>query len=214
MSIAVRVAGFCFLAIIILLQIGEHFGYKTAGETDIETKLVAISENPRKFKIGVFFVIAEHCVIILLALSLYLAYGTLNPMLGIMWCVFRITEAGIQLYDKCNYWRLRSLAQQYSQGDLTVITKGTKILQTRYRRFSIAQLCFSAGTFTYSLLFILNDLVPLWLAWGGLVSSLIYAVGNLFSFNRSSMHPLWALSGLLIFLFELTLGVWLLFFPH
>ncbi|NVM46283.1 MAG: DUF4386 family protein, partial [Candidatus Lokiarchaeota archaeon] len=115
MSVETWLSGFFFLFIIITNFASGFFGYKTFGDVDLNAKLQIISKNPTKFKISVVLILIEHLGIISLAITLFIAFSEYNIILGIVWCVFRIGEALIQIYDKKNYWGLLNLAKQYSE---------------------------------------------------------------------------------------------------
>lgn len=137
-------------------------------------------------------------------------------MLGIVWCIFRIGEASIQIYDKNNYWRLLHIAEQYSgttgSERAALIDSGRGILKTKDFRFVIAQLFFSIGTFTYSLLFVTDGVVPLLIGWFGVIASIVYGIGNGIFMVKPSVKAPWNIGGLLILLFEACLGGWLLWY--
>jgi hypothetical protein len=149
---------------------------------------------------------------------LVIAFGSYNIILGIIWCISRIVEALIQIYDKKNYWGLFNLAHQYSDTSGTekdvVINLGTNILKTKELRFVIAQLFFSIGTLSYSILFVTYEVVPLLIGWFGIVASILYGFGNGIFLIKRDVKVLWNIGGGLILLFELVLGGWLLFFSH
>ena len=104
MSIEIHLSGFLFLFIIITNIASGKFGYKTFGEVDSKAKLQEINTYPKKFKISIVLILIEHISIISLAVTLFIAFGPYNIILGIVWTVSRIGEALIQIYDKKNYW--------------------------------------------------------------------------------------------------------------
>ena len=216
MIILMRLSGFFFLFIIITNLASDFFGYKTIGEVDSNAKLQEINQSPKKFKISVIFILVEHFSIIFLAVTLFIAFSPYNLILGIIWLISRIGEALIQIYDKKNYWGLLNLAKQYSdisnaEKD-TLIDLGRSILKTKTSKFSIAQILFSIGTLAYSILFVAYGIVPTIIGWFGIVASLLYGFGNVIFHVRSNFKILWNIGGLLILLFEVILGGWLLFF--
>ena len=215
MSIAIKLSGFFFLLIIVTNLASDRFGYKTFDDVDVKTKLQTIKRNPKKFKIGVAIIIIEHLSIISLSISLFFAFSHYNVILGIIWCIFRIGEALIQIYDKQNYWGLLHITKEYSDNNDdkkdTQIDLARSIIQTKTSRFSFAQILFSIGTFTYSILFILYGVVPITIGWFGIIASILYGLGNVI-FRIISFKGLWSIGGLLILLFEIILGGWLLFF--
>jgi len=209
-------SGFFFLFIIITNITSGFFGYKTLGDEDSDAQLQKINNDPTKFKISVVLILIEHLSIISLAVTLFIAFSPYNIILGIVWCIFRIGEALIQIYDKKNYWGLLNIAMQYSDTSGAdknmIIDLGRSISKTKSSRFSIAQILFSIGTFAYSILFVTYGVVPAIIGWFGIVASLLYGFGNAITHIKSNFKILWNIGGLLILLFEIVLGGWLLFF--
>lgn len=216
MSIEIWLSGFFFLFIIITNFASGFFGYKTFGDVDPDAQLRKINKNPSTFKFSVAIILLEHLGIIALAVSLFIAFSPYNLMLGIVWATFRIAEALIQIYDKKNYWKLFNLAKQYSDANGTekdrFIDLCSNILKTKASRFSFAQILFSIGTLAYSILFAVYGIVPIIIGWFGVVASILYGGGNIIFRIKSDFKILWNIGGLLILLFEVVLGGWLLFF--
>ena len=202
--------------IIITNVASSLFGYKTIGDVDSETKLKKINNSPTKFKISVMLILLEHLSIVFLAITLLIAFGSYNIILGIIWCVSRIGEGLIQIYDKKNYWRLLSTAIKYSNASGAekdaLIDLGRRILNTKASRFAFAQIIFSIGTFAYSLLFVIYEVVPILIGWFGILASIVYGGGNVIFQRKSNFKILWSIGGLLVLLFEIILGGWLLIF--
>ena len=216
MNIEIWLSGFFFLFIIVTNFASGLFGYKTVGDVDAETQLQFINKNPTKFKIGVVIILIEHLGIISLAITLFIAFSPYNLTLGIIWCISRMIEALIQIYDKKNYWGFLNLATKYSgtsgaEKDV-LIDSSNNIFKTKKFRFAIAQLFFSIGTFGYSILFAIYGAVPIFVGWFGIVASIIYGLGSGLFLRKSPIKALWSIGGLLILIFELTLGIWLLWY--
>ena len=216
MSIEIWLSGFFFLFIIITNIVSGKFGYKTFGDVDSDAQLQMINKDPTKFKISVVIILIEHLGIISLAVMLFIAFSPYNIILGIIWCISRIVEALIQIYDKKNYWELLKLSIKYSDTSGAekdaLINSGNSILKTKESRFVIAQLFFSIGTLAYSILFVTYGVVPLFIGWFGIVAGLLYGFGNGIFLKKPNFKVLWSIGGLLILLFELVLGVWLLWY--
>lgn len=211
-----QLSGFLFLFIIITNLASSMFGYKTIGDWDSVTQLQKINKNPTKFRISVVLILIEHFSIICLAVTLFIAFNRYNLILGIVWCIFRIGEALIQIYDKKNYWGLLNIALKYSDTSGTkkdtLIDSGRNILKTKEFRFAIAQILFFIGTLAYSILFVTYGVVPIIIGWFGIVASVLYGFGDVIFLLKSNFKILWNIGGLLIFLFEVVLGGWLLLF--
>ncbi len=213
--IEIILVGVLFWLDIILVFASERFGYKTYNDLDADAKLPKIHEDPKKFKIGFGLILMEHFNIIALAVMLFVAFSSYSLILGIVWITFRIGEGLIQIYYKKNYWRLLNIARQYpgtSDAEKnSLIELGHSILNTKSSSFSFAQILFSIGTLTYSILFITYEVVPAILGWFGIVASIIYGVGNGIILVKPNFKVPAYLGGLLIFLFEAILGGWLIF---
>jgi len=218
LSIEMRLSGFLFLFIIITNIASGIFGYKTFGDLDSDAQLQKINNNPTKFKISVVLILIEHLSIISLAVTLFIAFSPYNIILGIVWCIFRTGEGLIQIYDKKNYWGLFNIAEKYSDTSGAekdaLIDLGRSILKTKSTRFAFAQILFSIGTLAYSILFVTYGVVPTIIGWFGIVASILYGFGNGIFHIKPDVKVLWNIGGLLIFLFEVVLGGWLLFFSH
>jgi hypothetical protein len=215
MIVEMFLSGFFFLFIIVINLASNSFGYKTLGDVDPEAQLEFIKKSPIKFKIGVLLILTEHLGIIALAVILFLTFSQYNIILGIIWCIFRIGEALIQIYDKKNYWRFLNLATTYSDTSDSeknaLIDSSRNILKIKEFRFAIAQILFFIGTLAYSSLFVIYGVIPLIIGWIGIIASSIYGIGDIISLKESKFKIIWSLGGLLVLIFEITLGGWLIY---
>jgi hypothetical protein len=215
MIVEMFLSGFLFLFIIVTNLASNAFGYKTLGNVDPEAQLQFIKKALRKFKIGVLIILIEHLGIIALAVTLFIAFSQYNMILGIVWCIFRIGEALIQIYDKKNYWGLLNLAITYSDTRETekkaLIDSSRNILKIKELRFAIAQIFFFIGTLAYSSLFVIYGVVPLIIGWFGIIASSFYGIGDIIFLKKSNSKIIWSIGGLLVLIFEITLGGWLIY---
>ncbi len=212
-----QLSGFLFLLIIITLILCDLLGHGTIDNLKSEAKLQKISENPKKFEISFVLLIIEHISIIILAVMLFMAFSLFNIMLGIIWSIFRIGEGMTNIYGKKNYWGLLNIARQYSDArgaeKNELVDLGRSILRTKNSLFVFAQILFSLGTLTYSILFVTYEtVVPVIVGWFGIVASILYGLGNGIQLVKPDFKALGNVGGLLILIFELVLGGWLLFF--
>jgi hypothetical protein len=210
-------SGFFFLFIIITNLASGRFGYENFSDLDSDAKLQKVSNDPKKFKIGTTLILMEHVGIVSLAVMLFLAFNSYSILLAVVWTIFRVTEGLIQIYNKKSYWGLLNIAKQYS------VTSGAEkkslsdlarsILKTKNSVFTFAQVLFSVGTLSYSILFVTYGVVPEIIGWFGIVASIIYGFGSGINIVKPNFRALWSLGGLLVFLFEIVLGGFLLFSP-
>jgi hypothetical protein len=210
------ISGFLFLFIIIILILAtSRFGYEIFSDLDSDAKLQKINKNPKKFKISIALVLTEHVSIIALAIVLFIAFYSYNIILAVVWTICRIGEGSIQIYNKKSYWGLLNIAQQYSGSrgaeKEALIDSGRSILKIKNSVFSFAQILFSIGTLAYCILFVIYGVVPPIIGWFGLVAGILYGFGNGIQLAKPSSQALWNLGGLLIWIFEMIIGVWLIY---
>ena len=215
--IEIFLSGFLFLFIIITNVASNRFGYETFSNLDLNTKLQKINKNPRKFKIGTTLILAEHIGIIALAIMLFLAFNSFSLILAVVWTISRITEGSIQIYNKKSYWKLGSISKQYAEANETekkpLSEIAYNILKTKNSIFTFAQILFSIGTLSYSILFATSGVVPELIGWFGMVASIIYGFGSGIKLAKTNIKAVWSIGGLLILIFELILGIWLMLSP-
>jgi len=123
----------------------------------------------------------------------------------------------ILFYNEKNYWGLLNITRQYS------VTSGAEkkslsdlarnILQTKNSRWTFAQILFSIGTLAYLTLFVTYGGVPPIIVWFGLVATILYGFGSGINLVKPNFKVPGYFGGLLILLFEIVLGGWLLFSP-
>jgi hypothetical protein len=217
--IEIILAGFLFLFIIITLVIAERFGYSVISDLDSDTKLQEINKDPKKFKIGTALALIEHGTIIALAITLFLAFNSFNIALAIIWTISRITEGIADFYNEKNYWGLLNIARQYSASSgaekKSLNELGHSILKTRNRVLAVAQILFSIGTLSYSILFATSEAVhvPAFIGWFGIVASILYGFASGIILVKPNKARKFFVMGLLILIFELVLGGWLIVSP-
>ena len=218
MIIEMSLSGFLFLFIITILVASERLtGHGTVSDLDSDAMLQKINNEPGKFKISIVLALIEHVSIISLAVMLFIAFSPYNIVLAVVWTIFRVGEGLIQIYNKKNYWGLLNIARQYSGTSgaekNASSDSGRSILQTKNSTFTFAQILFSIGTLAYSILFVTYGVVPVIIGWFGIGASILYGFGNGIKLVKPSFEVLWNVGALLIWLFEIVLGGWLLFSP-
>ena len=215
-EIAIRLSGFLLLFIMTAIMASVQFGNKIWDDLDPAARLQKINDDPSKFKKSVVVSFIHNFSIIAFVIVLFIAFGSYSIILGIVWIIFRIWESLILSYNDKNRWGLLNIAKQYS------ITKGVEknslsdkaltILKTKESRFKFAQIPFSIGTIAYSILFVTYGISPI-IGWLGIVASILYGFGNGIELVKPNLKVFRYFGSGMIWLFELVLGGWLLFFP-
>ena len=216
MLIELILSGFLFLFIIITNILSGRFGYETFSDLNAEVKLQKIGNNPKKFKTAFAIIVIEHFSLIALAVMLFFAFNSYSIILATVWTVSRTLEALIQIYYKKTYWGLLNTAKQYSSASedekKSIVDAVQGVLKTKNTVFVYAQVLFSLGTLAYSILFVTSSTgVPDLLGWFGIIASVIYGLGSGIYIVKPGFKAIWNVGGLLIFVFELILGGWLVF---
>ena len=148
---------------------------------------------------------------------LFLAFNAYSLILAVIWSVSRVTEAFIQIYYKKNYWSLLRISEQYSKESgssrESLRDLARSILNIKNSIFTFAQILFSVGTISYSILFVLYGVVPELIGWFGVVASIIYGFDSGIALAKPNFKTLWSIGALLILIFEIILGGFLLISP-
>jgi hypothetical protein len=213
--VEVFLSGFFFLFIIFTNIASGRFGYETFSGLDADVKLQKINSAPKRFKMAFVLIVVEHVGIICLALMLFFAFSPYGMLLAVVWVTSRVMEGLLQIYNKKSYWGLLNKARQYSAASgaekTAVADSALNVLRTKNSVFTFAQVLFSLGTLSYSILFATSGVVPELIGWFGIVASILYGLGSGIKLVKTDFKALWNVGGLLILIFELILGGWLLF---
>lgn len=213
-EVAMNVSGFLFLFILATGIASRALGYKL-DDYDSEAKLKGIIDNPGKFKVSVGLLLLEHASIIALAVALFVAFGSLNAALGVVWLAFRAGESLIHFHSEIGFWGLLRLARQYSIADDAekgaLSDSARVLLYAKNSRFTLAMVLFGVGTLAYSILFVAYGVVPLVIGWLGIVVGVFDVLGSGIRLARPNFVALAYAGGLLTLIFEVVIGGWLSF---
>ena len=209
-------SGFLFLFIIVLyLIIIPTFGYK-AEINDFNAELQKIKENSKKFQIGIGLAYFHNCLVIMLTILLFIAFGSYNLVLGIVLLIFRIGEGLILCYNDKNYGKLTSKARNYSSMSdnekISISNYAPKFIKRKSFTFDIAMIFWAIGTLSFSIILVFYGVVPLFIGWLGIIASVSFGIGDGFKIVKQKSNVLMSIAGLLAVIFEVLIGVWLLFF--
>jgi hypothetical protein len=165
---------------------------------------------------SVYLALVEHGAIIALAIVMFVVFGPYSLILGSVWLIARTVEGLINFYNQKSYWGLLNISRQYSGAsgaEKEALSDSCRtIVETKHHRFSFAQVLFSIGTLSYSIVFVISAIDILYIiGWFGIVASILYGLGNGIIFAKLKIQVLALFGGLLIFIFEAVLGVWLIY---
>jgi len=199
------------------------FGYilePTPKHYESDEKLQNFNNNPKKFKIGVGLALIEHFCVITLAIMLFFVISPYSILAGIVLIIFRVAEGAIQVYIEEDCSSLLNIARKYSVASGTekdsLMDSYRNILRVKSSRFAFAMVGWSIGTLAFSIVLVTFALAIPFIGWLGIVASILigFANGmNLIKPDVKAYETLSSISGLLVILFEVLIGISLLFFP-
>jgi len=214
---AMRVCGFLFLFILVTNAASVAFGNEV-GEVDSNAKFQKVNDDPNKFQISVILAIISHASIIALAVLLFIVFSQYNPLLGVVWVVFRIGESLLLIYNEINFWGFLNLAKEYAvAGNAEKIVLGdlgSVILQTKNSGFTLAMTLLAIGALAYAFVIITSGVVPSFIGYLGLAASVLSIVGSGLKLISPGLGVIFTIGFMLMMLFEVIFGGWLLFSPH
>jgi len=213
--LALKLCGFLYIFILITNAASVGLGDRT-GETDSAAMLAAISENPGRYRMGVIVAIASHLGIVAITGTLFLAFSQFNRQLALIGSVSRLGEAVAMIYGEVTVLRLIDLAREYASADSnkeSLRLLGDQILRTKNIGVDLGLLLLSIGAIAYCISFVQSGAVPSMIANLGLAAGIISAIGILMKF-ASGFSAIAVIGMVLMMVFEVTFGGWLLFFSH
>ena len=213
--LALKLCGFLYIFILITNAASVGLGNRT-GETDSAAMLATISENPGWYRIGVIVAIVSHLGIVAITATLFIAFSPFNRQLALIGAVSRLGEALAMIYGEVTVLKLIGLARAYALADSnkeSLRLLGDQILRTKNTGVDLGLLLLSIGAIAYCISFVQSGAVPPMIAWLGLAAGILSAVGILIKF-ASGFSALAVIGMVLMMVFEMTFGGWLLFFSH
>lgn len=207
-------SGFLFLFILVLNVVMGALGYlMEKDDYDPDADLEKINSDPKRFKTGIGLALVEHGCVIVLTLLLFIAFGSHNILLGIVWTICRTGEGLIQYYNEPGYWGLLDIAERYSVAEGAQKDSLSDLARTTFEakdlRFKFAMICWSIGTLALSIVFVTYGAAPAIIGWLGIAASILVGFGTGVKLVKPEIRV--ALVGALVaILFEIVIGVWLL----
>ena len=189
-------------------------GYKLEID-DLDAELQQINNDPKNFQASIGLALFHNLCVITLAIMLFIAFSSYNIILGFVWTIFRIGEGLILSYNDKNYRGLLDIARKYSDTSGaekdTLIDSARTITETKKYRFALAMIFWSIGSLAFSLVLVANGVNPI-VGWIGIVASILVGISDGIIFVKHKKVFFESIGGITALLFEILIGVWLLFF--
>jgi hypothetical protein len=210
-----KLCGFLYIYILITNATSVGLGNRT-GETDSESKLPEISENPGRYRMGIIIAIASHLGIVAITWTLFRAFSPFNRQLALFGSISRLGEALAMIFGEVTALQLIDLARDYALANSdkeSLISLGDQVLRTKNIGVDLGLLLLSIGAIAYCFSFVQSGAVPSMIAWLGLTAGVISSIGILVKV-ASGFSVLAVIGMVLMMVFEVSFGGWLLFFSH
>ena len=209
-------SGFLFLFILVLNLVMGALGYlMEKDDFDPDDNLQKINKNPKKFQKGIMLALIEHGCVIALTIMLFIVFSSYNIILGIVWTIFRTGEGLIQFYNELFYWKLIDIARQCSSVNGAEKKSLSNLAHTIFKakdyRFKYAMVCWSIGTFAFSIVLVTCGFVPAIIGWLGIVASILVGFYTGIKLVKPNLKIL-PIGALFAILFEIIIGGWLIYY--
>jgi len=209
-----RIAGFTFLFYIIAVGILSMVLFSpAAGVEGIAAKLATIAEHATAVRISVFLNLLCCFSALVLAVTLYSITRDQDPDLAMLGLTCRVGEGAIgaifMFADLGLLW-LGTATGPDAPDAATALALGAFLFKTGSWSPTIGAIFFAVGSTIFSYLLLRGRMVPVALAWLGVLASVLLVVllpGQLAGFIKG---PLLDWMWLPALVFEVTLALWLL----
>ncbi len=207
-----RIAGFTFL-LYIAVAFPEMvlFGKATSGE-GIAAKLASIAQHTTEMRVAVLLTVLSSFSALVLAVTLYGVTRDVDPELAMLGFACRVGEGVLFAIPVTTLGLLwlgtASGANAPDAGAAGAL--GSFLLNVAEWTTTGSATFFAVGSTLFSYLLLRGRMIPVPLAWLGLVGSALLIVGLPLQLAEFLRGPITQLMWIPVALFELTLGPWLL----
>ncbi len=205
-----RIAGFTFLLYVAAgIASLVLFGWATSGE-GIEAKLVGIAQNASDVRITVVLDLLQCFSALVLAVTLYAITREQDPDLAMLALTCRVGEgviAAIGIPSTLGLLWLATAAGASAPDTVAAHALGAFLLRGNV---ALTATFFAVGSTLFSYLLLRGRMIPIPLAWLGVVASVLLVVGLPLQLAGFLRGPVTSLMWLPMLAFEVPLALWLL----
>jgi hypothetical protein len=205
-----RVAGFMFLFYIATGIAGAVlFSQATGGETTA-AKIASIAAHVPQMRLSIVFTLITIFNAIILGVTLYALTRAEDPDLALLALACRIGEGVINAIPTIAMLMALWIAIGPANDGAAANSAGDLLLKVQPASLTVSATLFAVGSTLFSYLFLRARSIPVWLAWTGLLGSILLVVTLPLEGVRLIKGPMVGLIWLPALVFEVTLGLWLL----
>lgn len=205
-----RIAGITFLLYIAAgIASMVVFGRASSGE-GIAAKLAAIGQHPTEVGIVIVLGLLQCFSALVLAVTLYAVTRAQDPDLAMLGLACRVSEGVISGSSILNTLALLGLAT--ARGTNAQDTGAANVLGAYLLRsdFGVPATFFAVGSALFSYLLLRGRMIPMPLAWLGVVASVVLVAGLPMQTAGFLRGPITSVMWLPMLAFEVPLGLWLI----
>jgi hypothetical protein len=209
-----RLAGFTFLFYIAIAITEMILSSTITSGQNTAAQLANIAQHLPLMRLATVLVMLTILCALVLAVTLYALTRDTDPDLALLAMTCRITEGVTGIVPAIAKLGLLSLAtaaltttgQEAATGnDLAAL-----LLRVGGWSTTVGATAFAVGSTIFAWLFLRGRSIPLWLAWIGLAGSLLMVVILPLQGTGVIKNPLMSVAWAPLFVFEVTLGFWLM----
>lgn len=204
-----RIAGFTFLFYIAVAFPTMVLMGRATNAEGTSAKLARIAEHVSDVRISILLTLLSCFCAIVLAVTLYAITRDEDHDLALLVMACRLAEGVLGAIGIPNTAALLWLASGGAPDAATANTLGTLLLMPA-QGMMLGAAFFAAGSLIFSYLLLRGRIVPAWLAWIGVVASILVVVCLPLQFAELLRGPITSLMWLPMLAFEVPLGLWLL----
>jgi Domain of unknown function (DUF4386) len=205
-----RLAGFMFLFYIATGIAGAVlFNQATGGETTA-AKIASIAAHVPQMRLSIVFTLITIFNAFILGVALYTLTRAKDPDLALLALACRIGEGVINAISSIAMLMALWLAIGAVHDAAAANWAGDLLLKVQAASLTVSATLFAVGSTLFSYLFLRAKSIPTWLAWLGLLGSILLVITLPLEGIRLIGGSVAGLIWLPALVFEVTLGLWLL----
>jgi len=209
-----RLAGSVFLLYIVTGIVSMVlFGQATGGAESTAAKLSSIAQHATTVRLTIVLTLLMFVYAVVLAVTLYALTRDQDRDLAMMALCCRLSEGVIGAVSAVRTLQLPSLAAESTSAGpdaAAALALGALLLKQGGLSALIAATCFAVGSTLFCYLFLRARSIPVWLAWLGVLASLLLVVLLPAQLAGAVKSPVTYFMWIPMAVFEVVLAFWLL----
>jgi len=206
-----RVAGWTFLLYIVVGLTSMFVGRGSMAGATTAAKLASMAAHAAQVRVDVLLGLLVLCIAITLAVSLYGITRVVDHELSVIALCCRVAEAVVGFVPVVVTLALLAIATDPSaSGDAATRAAAQLLMRIRGYNTTLSATFFALGSTVFSYLLLRGRLVPRWLAWLGVVASLLLVAVLPLQLVGIARGTIFQVTWLPMLVFEVTLALWLI----